>query len=103
MKPRRVRFDIRRQGMPILGALLVLILANILGWGLLVRPKASEHFERTSAGGGEKQKELREYGDSVSVAEAYVTGLARRPRTGTTCAPRCCPRVRIDWSRSSRN
>ncbi len=77
MKPRRVRFDIRRQGMPILVGLLVLILVNILGWGLLVRPKAAEHFDRTSAGGGEEQARMREYSDSVSGAEAYVAGLGK--------------------------
>jgi Tfp pilus assembly protein PilO len=77
MKPRRVRFDIRRQGLPVLVALIVLIVINTVAWALLVRPKASEHFDRTRGGGGEEQKLLQEYRDSVSGAEAYVTGLGK--------------------------
>jgi Tfp pilus assembly protein PilO len=77
MKPRRVRFDIRRQGLPVLVALIVLIVINTVAWALLVRPKASEHFDRTRGGGGEEQRLLQEYRDSVSGAEAYVTGLGK--------------------------
>ncbi len=77
MKARRVRFDIRRQGMPILVGLLVLIVANTLAWAVLVRPKAAEYLDRTKDGGGEEQQELREYRDSVLTAEAYVAGLGK--------------------------
>jgi Tfp pilus assembly protein PilO len=77
MKPRRVRFDIRRQGLPVLVALTVLIVINTVAWALLVHPKASEHFDRTRGGGGEEQRLLQEYRDSVSGAEAYVTGLGK--------------------------
>ena len=77
MKARRVRFDIRRQGMPILVGLLVLIVANTLAWAVLVRPKAAEYLDRTKDGGGEEQKLLREYRDSVLNGEAYVAGLGK--------------------------
>ncbi len=77
MKARRVRFDIRRQGMPILVGLLVLIVANTLAWTALVRPKAAEYLERTKDGGGEEQRLLREYRDSVLNGEAYVAGLGQ--------------------------
>ena len=77
MKARRVRFDIRRQGLPILVGLLVLIVVNTLAWAVLVRPKTAEYLDRTKDGGGEEQKLLREYRDSVLNGEAYVTGLGK--------------------------
>lgn len=77
MKARRVRFDIRRQGLPILVGLLVLIVANALAWAMLVRPKAAEYLDRTKVGGGEEQRLLREYRDSVLIGEAYVAGLGK--------------------------
>jgi len=77
MKPRRVRFDIRRQGLPVLVVLIVSIVLNTLGWAVLVRPKATEHFDRTRGGVGEDQRLLQEYRDSVVDAEAYVTGLGK--------------------------
>jgi len=77
MKARRVRFDIRRQGMPVLVVLIVLIVVNTVAWAVLVRPKASEHFDRTRDGGGEEQRLLQEYRDSVLTAESYVAGLGK--------------------------
>lgn len=77
MNARRVRFDIRRQGIPFLVGLLVLIVVNTLAWAVLVRPKAAEYSDRTMGGGGQEQNELREYRDSVLNAEAYVAGLGK--------------------------
>jgi len=77
MKARRMRFDIRRQGKPILVGLVVLILANTLAWAILVRPKVSEHFDRTEKGGTEEQKELLKYREEILGGEAYVAGLGK--------------------------
>ena len=77
MKARRVRFDIRRQGLPLLVGLLVLIVVNTLAWAALVRPKAAEYSDRTLGGSSEEREKLREDRDSVLNAEAYVAGLGK--------------------------
>jgi Tfp pilus assembly protein PilO len=80
MKAKRVRFDIRRQGLPILIVLLAVLAVNALGWLVLVRPKAAEYAERTVGGESEQRKLLAEYRDSVVAAEAYVAGLAQNEK-----------------------
>ncbi|NIM00249.1 MAG: hypothetical protein GTN89_05035 [Acidobacteria bacterium] len=77
MKPRRVRFDIRRQGLPFLVGLLGLIAVNLLVWVVLVRPNAVEYSQRTRGGEGEERQKLREDRASVQNAEAYVTALGK--------------------------
>lgn len=80
MKARRVRFDIRRQGAPILIGLLVVLVLNVASWAVLVRPKVVEFADRNAAGGGAAQKTLAEYRDSILAAEAYVQGLEQNDR-----------------------
>ncbi len=75
--PRRVRFDIRRQGMPVLVALIVLIVVNTLAWAVLVRPRVSEYSSRSEGRSSEEQLSLKERRDSVVSAEAYVAGLGQ--------------------------
>ena len=77
MKPRRMKFDVRRQGLPILVGLVAMILINTVAWAVFVRPKSSEHFARTQGRGGEEQQKLREDRNSVEEAEAYVEGLGK--------------------------
>jgi len=77
MTARRVRFDIRRQGLPLLVGLLALIVVNTLAWGVLVRPKAAEYTERTRGESSQEREELRQERDSVVNAEAYVDGLGK--------------------------
>jgi len=77
MRARRVRFDIRRQGLPLLVVLLALIVVNTLAWGVLVRPKAAEYTDRTGGESSQEREELHEQRDSVVNAEAYVDGLGK--------------------------
>ncbi len=77
MKRRRVRFDIRRQGMPVLIGLLTLIAVNLLVWVVLVRPNAAEYRDRAGGGGNEERKKLLEDRASVENAEAYVNALGK--------------------------
>ncbi len=75
MKANRVRFDIRRQGLPLLIGLVVVLAINGGAWALYVRPNADEYAARTSGVEGEDKKQLAEYRDSVVTAEDYVAGL----------------------------
>jgi len=80
MKAKRMRFDIRRQGLPILIVLLVVLVVNGLGWVILVRPKAAEYAELTAGLESEQRKLLAAYRQSVVAAEAYVEGLTQNDK-----------------------
>jgi len=80
MKSTRLRFDIRRQGLPILIGLLVLLVINAIGWVVLVRPKATEYALQNADGENEQQNKLNKFEDSVVAGEAYVDGLRQNKK-----------------------
>ncbi|MBZ5640620.1 MAG: hypothetical protein LAO51_17930 [Acidobacteriia bacterium] len=74
MSPRKLRFDVRQMGRQILTVYLVLLIANVLGYALLVRPKARSLSELRAESEPTRER-LKRREEEVKGREAFLAGL----------------------------
>jgi Tfp pilus assembly protein PilO len=74
MPPRKFRFDIRQAGRRILTVYLALLVANVLGYAVLVRPRARAYSELV-AESGPRRESLRQREAEVKEREDFLAAL----------------------------
>jgi Tfp pilus assembly protein PilO len=76
MTARRLRFDIRQAGKPILLVMAALLVANVGAFALLVRPAVNK-VRALEAGNEPELQALRQRREAVETLEQYFNGLER--------------------------